>query len=452
MAVTCLVALISVVITAAVALPLSIQSANQEARRALADKARVAAKAIEGRNTALSRQREDQRADLLAQTLREQGTYVVLIRDGQPDSSGLPDRIIGQISNGQSVSQLVVYKGRTMLAEGRPTGDRNGIVLLQAVSVVRSVLARLGLALLGGLVAGLLAGGLLARRLGRPLRDVASAARRLSGGDRTARAPTEAPSEVADVSVALNELAAALATSENRQRAFLTSVSHELRTPLTTIKGYAEALADGVIGADGAARAGQTMLAESTHLDRLVEDLLVLARLEADDFPLEIGPVELVALIGTAAASWSRRFDAVGIDLRTELPGQRLLVRSDAGRVRQVVDGLLENALRVVPPGAPVVVAVHGSPQSLDALRSPYAVIEIRDGGPGFTDEDLAVAFQRGALHERYKAVRKVGSGIGLDLAARLVSRLGGSIEAGHAPEGGARMTVRLPTQDGSVA
>jgi two-component system sensor histidine kinase BaeS len=181
------------------------------------------------------------------------------------------------------------------------------------------------------------------------------------------------------------------------------------------------------------------MLAESAHLDRLVEDLLVLARLEADDFPLEIAAVDLVALLSIAARSWSRRLDDVGIQLRTELPDHPVVVRSDAGRVRQVVDGLLENALRAVPSGAPVVLAVW------PPADTPYAVIEVRDGGPGFTDEDLAVAFERGVLHERYKAVRKVGSGIGLALAARLVSRLGGSIEAGHAIEGGARMTVRLP-------
>ena len=69
----------------------------------------------------------------------------------------------------------------------------------------------------------------------------------------------------------------------------------------------------------------------------------------------------------------------------------------------------------------------------------------MRDGGPGFTDEDLAVAFERGALNQRYRGIRKVGSGLGLALAARLVTRLGGVIEAGHAPEGGARFTVALP-------
>jgi two-component system sensor histidine kinase BaeS len=97
----------------------------------------------------------------------------------------------------------------------------------------------------------------------------------------------------------------------------------------------------------------------------------------------------------------------------------------------------MENALRVVPPGQPIVVELTAAPDA--------AVVQVRDGGPGFTDDDLAVAFQRGALHQRYQGVRKVGSGLGLALAAGLVRRLGGTITAGHAPEGGASITVRLP-------
>jgi two-component system sensor histidine kinase BaeS len=134
-----------------------------------------------------------------------------------------------------------------------------------------------------------------------------------------------------------------------------------------------------------------------------------------------------------------------------------VLVSTDPGRVRQVMEGLLENALRVVPPGASIVLAVRQPPADQPTAtggRSAngavvgepgFAVVEVRDGGPGFTDEDLAVAFDRGALYQRYRGVRKVGSGLGLALAARLVRRLGGQIEAGHAAEGGARFTVRLP-------
>jgi len=239
--------------------------------------------------------------------------------------------------------------------------------------------------------------------------------------------------EVGRLAQAFNDTLERLERLFNTQRRFLADVSHELRTPLTTIRGYAEALADGVIGPEGATRAGQTMLGEAQRLDRLVADLLVLARLEAADFPVELLPVDLTELVGTAAEAWAARCAAVGVVLRTELPSAPVPVRTDPGRLRQVVDGLLENALRVVPPGAPVVLAVRDT------------VVEVRDGGPGFTDDDLAVAFERGALYQRYQGVRAVGSGLGLALAARLVRRLGGSIEAGHAPEGGARFTVTLP-------
>jgi signal transduction histidine kinase len=488
--VTCLVAVVAVVITAAVALPLVLRTANEDARMTLAAKARVAANALEGRDTAAAALREEQRAQRIAQTLRADGVETVLVRDGRPDQPGLPARVVADIAAGNVVSQRVFYQGSWMIAEGRPAGTGDGIVLLQSVATVtfKTVFNRLWLALLAGLLAGVLAGVLLARRLGRPLREVVVAARRLSAGDRRVRAPTDAPAEVAAVSRALNDLASALTTSENRQRTFLLSVSHELRTPLTTMKGYAEALADGVIGPDGAQRAGQTMLAESEHLDRLVEDLLVLARLEADDFPLEVIQVELVSLATTAAESWAGRCAAIGVTLRTEFPRQAVHVRTDPGRVRQVLDGLLENALRITPPGAPVVVAVRPGgvgaagpaedptlalptagqrppmplpvtvtmtqappPSTSDTAvidrgaGQPFAVLEVRDGGPGFTDDDLAVAFDRGALYERYKGIRKVGSGLGLALASRLVRRLGGRIEAGHAPEGGAQMTVRLP-------
>jgi signal transduction histidine kinase len=463
--VTCLVALVAVAITAAVALPLAVRTANSEARSVLADKARVAA-AVIGLGTPA---REEQRAARVAATLRAQGVETVLIVDGQADQAGLPARVVKDIAAGGTVSQRVVFRGRPMLAEGRSAGGGDGIVLLEPMVSVgaRTVIGRIWLALGAGLLAGVIAGVLLARRLSRPIRSAAAAARRLSAGDRTVRAPVAAPAEVADLSNALNELAAALATSENRQRAFLMSVSHELRTPLTTIRGYAEALADGVVGEDGSQRAGQTMLAEAQHLDRLVEDLLVLARLEADDFPLEVIPVDVVGLVATAAEAWAGRCAAVGVVLRTELPSWPVLVRTDPGRVRQVLDGLLENALRVAPSGAPVVLAIRvgGRPDAEEptlalpvAGRPPppargrlappeslYVQLEVRDGGPGLTDDDLAVAFERGALYERYRGVRKVGSGLGLALAGRLVRRLGGWIEADHAPEGGARFTVRLP-------
>jgi two-component system sensor histidine kinase BaeS len=432
--VTCLAALVSVLVTALVAFPLALRAANTEARRGLSDKADIVVDAVDLRPGA---------AAPLVRDLRAKGIVVYLVRSGRPDKAGLPAWVVGDVRAGQSFTGQAVVNGNGMFVAARPLGKTgDGVVLVQraVTGTAGEVWNRLWFALLAGLVAGALAGTLLARRLARPIRHAATAAVQLSAGDRTVRLRPEPPAEVEELALALNGLAAALATSEGRQRDFLLSISHELRTPLTTIKGYAEALSDGVVGPDGAQRAGQTMLAEAGHLDRLVTDLLALARLDAADFPLAVLPVDLTLLVRDAAEAWGGRCAGVGVLLRAELPAGPVVVQTDPGRIRQVIDGLLENALRVVPPGAPLVLAVR-PPAELG-----LAAIEVRDGGPGLADSDLAVAFERGALYERYRGLRKVGSGLGLALAAGLVRRLGGTMEAGHAPEGGAMFTVRLPS------
>jgi signal transduction histidine kinase len=434
--VTCAAALISVLVTALVAFPLAVSAANREARQALTEEGVLVADVLGPRLNSRSAVDEE----LLARRLRSRNVDVYLIRNGQPDRTGLPQRVVRQVAAGLAVpAQRAAVDGRPVLLVGRPTGNRTGVVLTEPVvtGATRQVWDRLWLALLAGLAAGLLSGVLLARRLARPIRNAAVAAARLSAGDHSVRLPLEPPAETAELARAFNALAAALATSEGRQRDFLLSVSHELRTPLTTIRGYAEALADGVVGPDGAQRAGQTVLDEAERLDRLIADLLVLARIEATDLPIELIDVDLTQLVAATVEAWGSRAAAAGVLLRTELVEAPLVARTDPGRLRQILDGLLENALRVVPPGQPVVLAVRAEPA--------VAVVEVRDGGPGFTDADLAVVFERGALSQRYRGIRKVGSGLGLALAARLARRLGGTIEAGHAPEGGARFTVRLP-------
>ncbi|MEU1883916.1 HAMP domain-containing sensor histidine kinase [Micromonospora sp. WMMD987] len=437
--VTCAVALVSVLVTALVAVPLAVRGVERRDQAALAAQARLAADVLRVRP---SRQR-DAAGDRLIRQLREQQIEVYVVQGGLADRPGLPRQVVNRISAGRDVSGRRLVNGQRTLVEGRALPGGEGVVLTRATprGPWRQVLRTLWLPLLAGLTAGVVAGLLLARRLARPIRQAATAAARLRAGDRAVRVPVEPPDEVADLAYALNGLAAALATSEGRQREFLLSVSHELRTPLTAIRGWAEALADGVIDADQTRATGHTMLTEARHLDRLVADLLALARLEAVDFPLEPVPVDLARLAADAERTWSDRCAALGVPFRLETPGTAVPAYTDPGRIRQVVDGLLENALRVVPPGAPVVLAVR----SAGAGPAAGGLVEVRDGGPGLTDDDLAVAFERGALHQRYQGVRKVGSGLGLALAAGLVRRLGGQIVAGHAVEGGAAFTVRLP-------
>jgi two-component system OmpR family sensor kinase len=233
----------------------------------------------------------------------------------------------------------------------------------------------------------------------------------------------------------VNELADALARSEDRQRQFLLSVSHELRTPLTAVRGFAEALADEAVNGADVAPAGATIVREADRLERLVTDLMELARLESDDFTVDLTDVDLTALVTEAGQVWGLRGGDAGIELRVEAPGRPVPVRADPRRLRQVLDGLAENALRVAPPGSPLVLAV------LDE-----GALQVRDGGPGLSDADYAVLFERGVLHDRYRGRRPTGTGgIGLALVHGLVTRMGGTISADPAPEGGVAFTVTLP-------
>jgi two-component system sensor histidine kinase BaeS len=341
---------------------------------------------------------------------------------------------------GHDVSASRTVDGTRVFVEARPVTS-GGVVLVQrradAVAGDDRAIRRIVLALLiaGGVAAVL--GLLVAWQLARPLRRTAAAAHSLAAGNREITLPAEGPAEVVEVSEAVNFLAGALRRSEARQRNFLLSVSHDLRTPLTAISGYAESLADGVVPPDETAQVGRVVLGEAKRLERLVGDLLDLARLGAQDFRLEFTPVDLLALVHGTARVWDRRCASSGVGFRLEAASESLWSNTDPARVRQVLDGLFDNALRVTPTGAPIVLAIRAEPGC--------AVLEVRDGGPGLQDADLPVAFEQGVLYERYRGVRQVGTGLGLAIVHGLVQRLGGTVEAGHAAEGGARFTVRLP-------
>ena len=343
-----------------------------------------------------------------------------------------------------SLSSRRTVDGQSVLVEARPT-NAGAIVLVQrradAIAVGDAALRRLIVALAIAVGIAVLLGLVVAWRLARPLKRTAAAAHALNSGRRDVVIPPEGPAEVREVSDALNRLAAGLAQSEARQRQFLMSVSHDLRTPLTAINGYAESLADGVVPPDETARVGAIMLNESHRLSRLVGDLLDLARLDAQEFRVDLAGVDVGSVIDSAADVWSGRCAAEGVRFVVERPVGPLIAWTDASRLRQVLDGLLENALRVTPSGSPIVLAARME----QLATSPHLVVEVRDGGPGLTDDDLAIAFDRSALYERYRGVRSVGTGLGLTIVHGLVERIGGTIEAGHAAEGGARFTVRLP-------
>ena len=434
--VTVSVAVLAVLITGLVSVQLVRQSTISQGRAQLASQAQLLSQLPAATNLASLRERVrlalgDTRVAVVAADGRVTG----------PGSGFVTAADVTTLRAGNRVSQTEVRRNKTMIVEARLTRTGTAIVLVRSLgnleTTTQETVRRVLLALVIGVVVAIVAGTLLARWLTRPLVATAETAKRMAAGERGLRVEAHQPTEIAAVADALAALDRALSTSEGRQREFLLSISHELRTPLTAVRGYGEAMVDGLIHEREIAGVGAILVTETERLDHFVADLLELARLEADDFAIDRQRVEAGRLLEQAADAWRGRAAMLDVVVQV-LPGDSgLAVSSDARRVRQLIDGLVENALRVTPAGSTVSIAARRFGSSV--------VIEVRDGGPGLSSDDLAVAFERGALQARYRDIRPVGTGLGLSIAARLVSRLGGTIAAGNAAGGGAVFAVSLP-------
>jgi two-component system sensor histidine kinase BaeS len=437
--VTTLVALLAVLMTGLTALPLLRDAELRDQRRQLSQLADAAAA-----STQTTGPLTDQIQQRLISTLRSEQVSLALITPEGQNPQGLAKTDVLPLWNTGRLTTTYSLEGQTSMVEGRLIAEGTGLLLIQPTSVsgfgLRELWGRIGMAIVIGGVLAAIAGALLARRVTRPLRTLVNAARRLQVGDRNLRLEPEGPAEVADLAVALNQLGDSLAVSEERQRDFLLSVSHELRTPMTAIGGYAEALADGVVPEGDVERVAGTMLAETHRLDALIADLLDLARLGAVEFPVDIIEVDLRDVARAADDVWADRCAAEDVRWDLRLPSSPVLVHCDPRRVRQIIDNLVANALRVTPAGRPILLEAASDAQS--------GYLEVRDGGPGLSDSDLQVAFEPAELYSRYQGLRQVGTGVGLALVGRLAERLGGTALAGHAPEGGASFRVAFPRVD----
>ncbi|WP_423919396.1 sensor histidine kinase [Frigoribacterium sp. 2-23] len=395
----------------------------------------------------------------------------------------LPPRLERRLATETQVSARDVSGGHTLLAEAVPLPGGGSVIAIEDASILHGdrVLDRFAVALLVGLAVAVGLGIVLGRFTTRPLRAIAATATRLARGDRglgdrglgdrgpgdrslgergpgtvdasivgrsgsrasggratgTGAAGTGAAArEVAEIQNALEVLDTELARSESAQREFLLSISHEIRTPLAALRGYADALGDGLVPGHEVPRVAGVMRAETERLDAFVTDLLALARLEADDFVVRPEPFDVVGLVDQAVEAWSGRAATVGAVIRRESTVEDVVIVSDPHRVRQLVDGLVENSLRVSPPGGLVTVGVSATQDD--------AVVSVTDDGPGLDASDLPHAFVRGALRDRHQGDRPVGTGLGLSIAARLAGRLGATVEA-RPRAAGAEFRVSLP-------
>jgi signal transduction histidine kinase len=341
----------------------------------------------------------------------------------------LPAAAQERLRQNRTAQGSVTIGGTPYFFAAEPDVQGRTLVLLREKSVTGSqwkpfVYALLAAGLAGGVLAAL-AALLLARRIALPIRRVADASRKLARGTHPEPVPVEGAAELATLARAFNDLAQQLARAREAERSFLLSVSHELKTPLTAIRGYAEAIQDGALDPEDAAA---TVALEAARLERLVRDLLDLARMNRTDFSVHNSEIDLVEVAEDAVRRYEQQAAAFGVTVAVVADGPAPAV-ADADRVLQVVSNLVENALRL--GGDVRVVAEPG-------------VLRVEDTGPGLQPDEHERAFERFYLHERYGRERAVGTGLGLAIVKELTEAMGGSVDVTSEPGRLTTFTVRL--------
>ncbi len=351
----------------------------------------------------------------------------------------LPESGAGRLRSGAVESGSVEVRGTRFLYAAKRNGDE-AIVLLRPASRAAADWTPFALGLaVAGLVGAALAAIvalLLSRAVARPIARVSDASRALAGGGRPEPLRASGPREVATLATSFNHLSAELARTQEAEQAFLLSVSHELKTPLAAIRGHAEALQDGVLEPAGA---GTVIEREARRLERLVGDLLDLARLRRRSFSIESERLELgdVAVAAFERHEAAARSFGVGLHAMAEPDA---VATGDADRVLQALSNLVENALRSTPVGGTVRI-----------LAAPGR-LEVVDDGPGIGEDDLPRAFDRFYLYDRLRAERRVGTGLGLAIVRELTEAMGGSAGVRSERGVGSTFTISLPVPAGTPA
>ena len=288
---------------------------------------------------------------------------------------------------------------------------------------------------LGAVALGTLLVWLISRRTLAPLQNLGTVARRLGRGDFSQRADDSGPSEIRELALNFNAMAAELEEAERHRRNLTADVAHELRTPLSNIQGYLEAIRDGLV--QPTPETIDTIHEQAIHLSRLVEDLRLLAQVESGDLQLQLTTVSMSDLLQSGVEAVRPRAEAKGVGLRFETGSSLPAFQIDSTRISQVVGNLLENAITHTPGGGSVTVAAREDGGSLE--------VGVTDTGNGIAPEDLQRLFDRFYRADPSRSRATGGTGLGLTIARRLVEAHGGTIEVQSTVGEGSTFTIRLP-------
>lgn len=346
------------------------------------------------------------------------------MRDGERQMMVAFQQALAVEAGGRPVGTLLVQVDGRGLAGGADPFNRRRFA--QGVASAGLALA----AVLLGLAA------FFSGRISTPLRQLTGAARSLASGDMGVRVRPSAVREVGELAGAFNSMADTLVRADEQRRQLTADVAHELRTPLSIIKGRLEGIQDGIYRPDEQI---DGLLDEVALLERLIDDLRLLALADAGQLPLYPEPVDPAHLLADARRSFAHQAEQRGVRLCAEGgPGLPELC-ADPQRIAQVLGNLLGNALRHTPAGGSV---------TLRAAQAAEGVLfEVADSGPGIPPADLPHIFDRFYRADRARSRSSGGAGLGLAIARRIVEAHGGRIWAESEPGRGTTVRFSLPVR-----
>lgn len=306
--------------------------------------------------------------------------------------------------------------------------------------IVGDLMPRLLFSGLIGVAAALVLGFAFSQSVAAPLRGIARAARSVARGNYRQRVPATGPREVRDLAANFNRMTEEVQRSQQTLRDFLANISHELKTPLTSIRGFSEAMLDGTIDdREGVDRSARIISDESNRVLRLVQELLDLSRIESGQVSMEQDEIDLRELFEHVGEVFALRAEEAGVEMDVAVLGRARIV-GDFDRLEQVMNNLLDNALRYTPAGGRVRVACRD-------LQPGTLQVTVSDSGPGIPAQDLPHLFERfyRSAANQGNSQRK-GYGLGLAISREIVRAHGGEIWATSEQGHGTTFVFTLPT------
>ena len=291
---------------------------------------------------------------------------------------------------------------------------------------------------LGGLLAVLAAlvlTGILSRVILAPIRALTTAARKFGKGDFSHRVDCDNRTEIGELAASFNNMAENLENTEMQRRHMVADIAHELRTPLTNLRGYLEAISDGLVKPDEATI--HSLSEEADTLSRLVADLQELSMADAGALKLIFDAVDAKEIVSDSVYGIQPKAASRSIELAVDFPDELPTVKADPYRLRQILNNLINNAVEHTP--------AHGTINVCANVRDNFMIFSVEDTGEGIPAEDLPRIFDRFYRVDKSRTRSTGGSGLGLTITKRLVEAHGGVIDVVSKPGQGTTFTFSIP-------